>query len=51
MSLFITELAFDDATHIATAKLGILEASVIAGILGYWILNRSLPKTAQASGD
>jgi NhaA family Na+:H+ antiporter len=50
MSLFITELAFDDPVHIATAKLGILEASLIAGVLGYWILNRSLPKAAQTSG-
>jgi len=49
MSLFITELAFDDPALIATAKLGILEASLIAGVLGYWILNRSLPKIAQAS--
>jgi NhaA family Na+:H+ antiporter len=51
MSLFITELAFDDPVHIATAKLGILEASLISGFLGYWILKRSLPKVAQASSD
>jgi NhaA family Na+:H+ antiporter len=50
MSLFITELAFDDSVQIATAKLGILEASLIAGILGYWILSRSLPKATQPSG-
>jgi NhaA family Na+:H+ antiporter len=46
MSLFITELAFDDPAQIATAKLGILEASLLAGVLGYWILNRSLPKAS-----
>jgi NhaA family Na+:H+ antiporter len=51
MSLFITELAFDNPSHIGKAKLGILVASLIAGILGYWILNRSLPKVARASGD
>jgi NhaA family Na+:H+ antiporter len=51
MSLFITELAFDDPSQIGKAKLGILVASLIAGILGYWILRRSLPKAAQASGD
>jgi NhaA family Na+:H+ antiporter len=51
MSLFITELAFEDPLHIATAKLGILEASLIAGALGYWILGKSLPKTAQANND
>jgi NhaA family Na+:H+ antiporter len=46
MSLFITELAFDDPSHVAKAKLGILAASVIAGLLGYWILSRSLPEAA-----
>jgi NhaA family Na+:H+ antiporter len=51
MSLFITELALGDPTHIAIAKLGILEASLIAGILGYWILGKSLPKTTRADSD
>jgi NhaA family Na+:H+ antiporter len=46
MSLFITELAFDDPSHIGKAKLGILTASLSAGILGYWVLQKSLPKTA-----
>ena len=47
MSLFITELAFDDPSHIGKAKLGILAASLIAGILGYWILSSSLPKNSK----
>jgi NhaA family Na+:H+ antiporter len=51
MSLFITELAFDDPSHIGKAKLGILAASLIAGILGYWILGKTLPKVAQSAGD
>jgi NhaA family Na+:H+ antiporter len=51
MSLFITELAFDDPSHIGKAKLGILVASLIAGILGYWILRRSLPEAEQSRGD
>jgi len=51
MSLFITELAFDDPSHIGKAKLGILVASLIAGILGYWILRRSLPEAAQSRSD
>jgi NhaA family Na+:H+ antiporter len=50
MSLFIAELAFGDPIQLGKAKLGILEASLIAAVLGYWILNRSLPKVAQASG-
>jgi NhaA family Na+:H+ antiporter len=51
MSLFITELAFDDPSHIGKAKLGILVASLIAGFLGYWILRRSLPEAAQSKCD
>jgi NhaA family Na+:H+ antiporter len=50
MSLFIAELAFDDPSQLGVAKLGILEASLIAGVLGYWILSRSLPKAARTSG-
>jgi NhaA family Na+:H+ antiporter len=46
MSLFIGELAFDDPIQLAKAKLGILEASLIAGVIGYWILSWSLPKAA-----
>jgi len=45
MSLFIAELAFDDPIQLGKAKLGILEASLVAGAIGYWILSRSLPKT------
>ena len=45
MSLFITDLAFDNETLIATAKVGILAASLVSGILGYVILSKTLPKT------
>ncbi|MCX7878605.1 MAG: Na+/H+ antiporter NhaA [Ignavibacteria bacterium] len=38
MSLFITELAFDDQTHITQAKVGILMASLIAGIFSFILL-------------
>jgi NhaA family Na+:H+ antiporter len=48
MSLFIAELAFDDPLLIGKAKLGILEGSLIAGALGYWLLRRSLPKVAKS---
>ncbi len=51
MSLFIAELAFDDPIQIGKAKLGILEASLVAGALGYWILSRSLPKAAKSTID
>jgi Na+:H+ antiporter, NhaA family len=43
MSLFITSLAFTDELYILQAKIGILSASLIAGITGYVIL-RNLNK-------
>ena len=48
MSLFISDLAFADATLIATAKIGIIAASLVSGILGFIILSRSLPKAPTA---
>ncbi|ADQ81401.1 sodium/proton antiporter, NhaA family [Riemerella anatipestifer ATCC 11845 = DSM 15868] len=42
MSLFITELAFDTKLHpeyVPEAKMGIIIASLIGGIVGYLILN------------
>ena len=38
MSLFITSAAFDDPALPASAKLGILVASVLAAVLGYLAL-------------
>jgi NhaA family Na+:H+ antiporter len=35
VSIFIAALAFDDAAMIAEAKIGVLSASIIAGIAGY----------------
>jgi NhaA family Na+:H+ antiporter len=46
MSIFIDELAFKDPEIIDEAKIGILVASMIAGILGYIILKMALPKKA-----
>ena len=43
MSLFITELAFDDPVLINQAKVGILVASLVAGAGGYLVLRRLLP--------
>lgn len=48
MSLFITELAFQDLKMIDQAKYGILLASVIAGISGILILKKA-PKTPTLS--
>ncbi len=38
MSLFISDLAFSDGSLVETAKLGILAASLIAGVVGWAIL-------------
>jgi len=43
MSLFIADLAWNDEALIANAKIGILTASLISGILGFVFLSRSLP--------
>jgi NhaA family Na+:H+ antiporter len=47
MSLFISDLAFDNQSLIATAKIGILAASLTSGVLGYVVLSRSLPKWSE----
>jgi NhaA family Na+:H+ antiporter len=44
MSIFISELAFIDAAIIADAKISIFIASIVAGILGYVVLQLVLPK-------
>ncbi|TBW28027.1 Na+/H+ antiporter NhaA [Gramella sp. KN1008] len=38
MSLFITELAFDNETYLDQAKIGIFSASLLAGVMGYFYL-------------
>jgi Na+/H+ antiporter NhaA len=40
---------FVDPLLVAESKVGILAASLIAGIIGYYILNRSLPR--QPTGE
>jgi Na+:H+ antiporter, NhaA family len=44
MSLFITSLAFESDLYDYQAKVGILIASLIAGLVGYAVLNRFLGK-------
>jgi len=48
MSIFIDELAYNDPAIIDEAKIGILAASLIAGILGYIVLKVVLPKKASS---
>jgi len=50
MSIFISELAFSSQTMIDEAKISIFLASFLAGISGYVILARVLPKESMTSG-
>jgi NhaA family Na+:H+ antiporter len=50
VALFITELAFDDAALRDEAKIGILIASVLAGLLG-WFLLRLAPTASGVPDD
>ncbi len=45
MSLFIASLAFSTPSILTEAKVGIFAGSIVAGILGYAVLNKTLPKT------
>jgi len=48
MSLFIAALAFGDAALLDTAKIGVLGASIIAGVVGY-VLVRATPALSKSS--
>ena len=41
MSMFVTTLAFADATHMVQAKVGIFAASILGGLIGYKLLRTS----------
>jgi NhaA family Na+:H+ antiporter len=55
MALFIAQLAFSDPALLAAAKLGVLAASVIAGVagigLGRLLLSEAETKGAAATAD
>lgn len=44
MSLFVTSLAFTHEEYMTQAKIGIFAASIIGGILGYWVLSKQAKK-------
>ena len=50
MSLFISDLAFAGSSLLDVAKLGILAASLIAGIAGFLILRRTSARILAANG-
>jgi len=47
MSIFIAGLAFTDDSLVDEAKIGILVASLISGIVGYLVLRSALPARAE----
>lgn len=49
MSLFIAGLAFRDPALLDEAKLGVLAASTVAGLIGYAVLRASAPTTPNES--
>ncbi len=51
MSLFITSLAFENPAQIVQAKIAILLASLVAGLLGFLTLHLSLPPEDTESLD
>jgi NhaA family Na+:H+ antiporter len=52
MSLFISDLAFAEGPLLDVAKLGILTASLIAGVAGWSIIRRtSAPHSIEESVD
>jgi NhaA family Na+:H+ antiporter len=55
VALFVAGLSFDDDDLLRSAKLGILAASTIAGVLGYGLLRRASrsgdPADAAPAGD
>ena len=48
MSLFIGNLAFADPAAIDAVKIGVLSGSIVAALLGYFLLSRALPSEATA---
>jgi NhaA family Na+:H+ antiporter len=48
MSLFITSLAFNSEELMTQAKIGIFTASIIGGVVGYWVLSSNKSESNQA---
>ena len=51
MSLFVASLAFESAAHLAVTKLAVLATSIIAGVLGVFLLSRLPAAAAQINPD
>jgi NhaA family Na+:H+ antiporter len=51
MSLFIANLAFQDEELLSQAKIGILAASFLAGLIGFLVLKLSLKKSEEQDAE
>jgi NhaA family Na+:H+ antiporter len=53
MSLFVAGLAFGDSALLDIAKLGVLGASIVAGVIGFVLLRRTAPTESSrlSAGD
>lgn len=51
MSLFISDLAFAEGPLLDAAKLGILTASLIAGVVGWSIIRRTSAPHTGSEGE
>jgi NhaA family Na+:H+ antiporter len=51
MSLFITDLAFDDKALIFQAKIGILSASIVASLIGFWLIYKGNQRLHQRKNE
>jgi Na+:H+ antiporter, NhaA family len=49
MALFIGGLAFDDAGRLDAAKIGVLGASLLTGVVGWLLLRRTLAGAATSA--
>lgn len=49
MSLFIGNLAFADASQVDAVKLGVLSGSLVAALLGFFLLKLALPSEEEAA--
>ena len=47
MAIFIAELAFNQPEFVETAKTAVLFVSLLAGVFGYVVLNRVLPRVSR----
>lgn len=51
MSLFITDLAFEDKSLILQAKIGILSASIVASLIGFLLIHKGNQRLTTGSGE